>query len=202
MKLSICIFYLLDSCIRGKSFSLRFVKHVSLFNTYHNNIDSNHVTFRKKDRAVLKSIVGTTTFGNFDDGIYNPLRNTYFWEDNLNIMPLSRENAKLISSGWRMSQIPNDFSEDPEYSLFYHNLQKSKGLVYKWVPSFDKNIIKGLIYTNIDQDKKIIYIIQILPNPNIEMFNIDFLIEDLEQLRLTNKKYFKFKIDYRYLNTN
>ena len=110
-----------------------------------------------------------------------------------------KENAKFISSGWRMSQTPNEFTNSVEYSLFYKNLQKSKGLVYKWVPSFDKNIIKSLIYTNIDQDKKVIYIIQILPNPNIDMFNIDYLMSDLEQLSLVNKEYSKFKIDYQHL---
>ena len=141
--------------------------------------------------------IGSTSFGDYSGSIYNSIGNQYFWPDNLNILPISKDKSQLISFGWRLSDIQNDNNFKDKFNDFDDNLYLNSNYIFKWVPEMNKNIINALISTSIDSEKNTIYINKILGNPYIN-FDIKYLITDLEQLSIS-ENYYKYKINYQNL---
>ena len=151
-----------------------------IFITYLNNIDC------------LK--IGRTTFGNFHDSIYVRNKNKYYWADNLSILPVSVNDAQLISFGWRSvcleSNISNEFNK---FNKFDSTLNPNNNKFFKRIEDEDKNIVNALISTKIDNTNNTIHVKEILKNPSILNLKINDIVEDLSQLTIT-EDYKNFKI--------
>ena len=142
-----------------------------IFLTYFNNI------------VCLK--IGRTTFGNFHDSIY--VRRKYYWADNLSILPISVNDAQLISFGWRSvclaSNISNEFNK---FNKFDSTLNPNNNKFFKSIKDEDKNIVNALISTKIDNINNTIHVKEILKNPSILGLKINDIVEDLSQLTITD----------------
>mgnify|MGYP001215306371 CR=1 FL=1 len=149
-----------------------------LFLTYLNNI------------YCLK--IGRTTFGNFHHSIY--IKNKYYWADNLSILPMSLNNAQLISFGWRcVYHAGNISNESNNFDKFDSTLNPNNNKIFKRVEEEDNNIVNALISTKIDNTNNTIYVENILKNPSILGLKINDIIEDLNQLTIA-EDYKNFKI--------
>lgn len=146
-----------------------------IFLTYLNNIDC------------LK--IGRTTFGNFHDSIY--VRKKYYWADNLSILPISVNDAQLISFGWRSVYLAGNISN--KFNKFDSTLNPNSNKIFKRVEEEDNSIVNALISTKIDNTNNTIYVKNILKNPSILDLKINDIVEDLSQLTIT-EDYKNFKI--------
>ena len=143
-----------------------------------------------------------SSYGNFDDGIFNSKRNEYFWKDNTNIVAINKEKARAISDGWRISHIDKDSFPKNNFIKFNEISYDKSCLCYKWVPLNDRNDIRGLVIISLDIINKIIFIRRILPNPYISSFDIEYLKSDIEQIKFQDG--FKlFEISYeKFIDNN
>lgn len=159
---------------------------VLIFLTYLNNIDC------------LK--IGRTTFGNFHDSIYVRNKNKYYWADNLSILPISVNDAQLISFGWRSVCLASNISNNEFYKFnnFDSTLNPDNNKFFKRIEDEDKNIVSALISTKIDNINNTIHVNEILKNPSILNLKINDIVEDLSQLTIT-EDYKNFKIVCNYL---
>lgn len=136
----------------------------------------------------------SVSYGDFNGSIFNKRRNIYFWPNNMNILPISKEKARTISTAWKLSQVEEDILYQEDYHNFKSDLNTKKRLYYKWAPYKDKNNIRGLISTELYHQHKNIRIKQILMKPYLSPNNFDLLISDLEQMKLFNE-YRTYNID-------
>lgn len=60
-------------------------------------------------------------YGNYNNAIYNPLRNEYFWEYSTNIIPIDNNDAEMISFSW-MIRDKNDFYETHQKFITHLNI--------------------------------------------------------------------------------
>ena len=138
--------------------------------------------------------IGRTTFGNFHDSIYVRNKNKYYWADNLSILPISVNDAQLISFGWRSvylaGNISNEFSK---FNKFDSTLNPDNYKIFKRVEDEDKSIVNALISTKIDSTNNTIHVNEILKNPSILNLKINDIVEDLNQLAIT-EDYKNFEI--------
>mgnify|MGYP001450984750 CR=1 FL=1 len=142
-----------------------------IFLTYLNNI------------ACLK--IGRTTFGNFHDSIY--VRKKYYWTDNLSILPMSVNDAQLISFGWRSVYLAGNISNEfNKFNKFDSTLNPNNNKFFKSIKDEDKNIVNALISTKIDNTNNTIHVKEILKNPSILGLKINDIVEDLSQLTITD----------------
>ena len=130
-----------------------------------------------------------TTFGNFHDSIY--VRKKYYWTDNLTILPMSVDDAQLISFGWRYVHLAGNISN--EFNKFDSTLNPNSNNIFKRVEEEDNSIVNALISTKIDNKNNTIYVKHILKNPSILGLKINDIVEDLSQLTIT-EHYKNFKI--------
>jgi hypothetical protein len=133
--------------------------------------------------------IGRTTFGNFHDSVY--IRKKYYWRDNLSILPISVDDAQLISFGWRSVCIAGNISN--EFNKFDSTLNPNSNIIFKRVEEEDKSIVNALVSTKIDNIHNTIYVKNILKNPSILGLKINDIVEDLTQLTIT-EDYKNFKI--------
>ena len=150
-----------------------------IFLTYLNNIDC------------LK--IGRTTFGNFHDSIY--IGKKYYWADNLSILPITVNDAQLISFGWRFVYIAGNISD--EFNKFDSTIYPNNNKIFKRVEEEDNSIVNALISTKIDNTNNRVYVKNILKNPSILDLKINDIVEDLNQLTIT--EYYKnFEIIFNF----
>ena len=45
------------------------------------------------------------SYGNYDDSVYNSLRNEYFWKDNSYLQPIYKQDSIKIAWFWNNGQI-------------------------------------------------------------------------------------------------
>ena len=133
-----------------------------------------------------------TTFGNFHDSIC--VRKKYYWKDNLSILPMSVNDAQLISFGWRSVYLAGNISNEfNKFNKFDSTLNQNFNKIFKRVEEEDNSIVNALISTEIDNTNNTIYVKNILKNPSILGLKINDIVEDLSQLTIT-EDYKNFKI--------
>lgn len=137
--------------------------------------------------------IGRTTFGNYHDSIYVRNRNKYYWADNLSILPMSVNDAQLISFGWRSVYLAGDISNEfNKFDKFDSTLNPNSNKIFKRVEE-EQSIVNALISTKIDSTNNTIYVKNILKNPSILGLKTNDIVEDLSQLTIT-EEYKNFKI--------
>ena len=146
---------------------------------------------------IIPSILALNINGRYDKGRFYPKRNKYFWRHN--ILPIKVEKAKLLSLSWKISESISDYNYYEDYNDFDVKLANKYNKFYKWTSKRNSDVIKSLIAIDINTYKKKFYILQILPNPYVDNFDIDMLDFNLNQL-LFNENYFDYEISYRKLN--
>lgn len=116
-------------------------------------------------------------YGNYNNAIYNPLRNEYFWEYSTNIIPIDNNDAEMISFSW-MIRDKNDFYETHQKFI------KKDMLCYQWIPFKDKKDICALIQGNVYEKEEKIQIHTIFVKPYLETKQVEYLMSDLNQITL------------------
>ncbi len=151
---------------------------------------------RNKPSITLLSlaITDSVSYGDFDDSIFNSRRNTYFWPNNMNILPISEVKAKKICLGWKFSLVDEESLFLENIQDFYSILDVPNRVFYKWVPYNDKNNIRGLLSTEINHQKKIIWVKEVLLKPYLKPKDFELLVSDLNQMNLF-KEYSTYEIN-------
>lgn len=143
---------------------------------------------------ICSAIICDVSYGDFSDSIFNSYRNIYFWPNNMNIIPISDTKARKVCSGWKNSLVDGDSLFLDNIQSFYSSLDITNRVYYKWVPYNDKNNIRGLINVEINHQKKIIWIKEILLKPYLKPENFDLLVSDVKQMKLF-KEYSTYEIN-------
>ena len=149
-----------------------------------------------KPLITLQSLAIThrVSYGDYNDSIFNNRRNTYFWPNNMNILPISETNAKKICLGWKISLVDGESLFLENIQDFYSSLNIPNRVSYKWVPYNDKNNIRGLLSAEINHQKKIIWVKEILLKPYLKPKDFELLVSDLNQMKLF-KEYSTYEIN-------
>ena len=143
---------------------------------------------------LIPLINGFTNFNTFNDKNFNLNTNSYPNNiNNLNIIPISKENANLINNGWILSKDKYSYANKSKFILFNKKIFEKDTLCYKWVPNKDKSYVNGLINLSININKNQIIINKIIANPSISSFNKISIINDIEKLT-KQKEYSNFQI--------
>lgn len=125
-----------------------------------------------------------TSFGNYNESVYNALRNEYFWRDTAYVVPIGKQKAKNIAWFWNHGQ----FNKNRDYEICYHkyriDMNNPKVDCYKWIPLSNKQNICALINCSVDKTHQTIKIISILLCPYHDDKNKKELMSDLDQLTL------------------
>ena len=164
---------------------------------FSNGINSIQVS-RKRNKPSITllslAITDSVSYGDFNDSIFNSRRNTYFWPNNINILPISEVKAKKICLGWKFSLVDEESLFLENIQDFYSILDVPNRVFYKWVPYNDKNNIRGLLSTEINHQKKIIWVKEVLLKPYLKPKDFELLVSDLNQMNLF-KEYSTYEIN-------
>jgi len=134
------------------------------------------------------------SYGNYDDSVYNSLRNEYFWKDNSYLQPIYKQDSIKIAWFWNNGQINENIIYEKHYHSFITDINNPEIKCYKWIPSPEKEDICGLINCYLDKKNKKIAISSILERPYHDDKEKNLLISDLNQLTL----FHYYKENFRY----
>lgn len=164
---------------------------------FYENSNPIHIT-RKGSKSFItllsSTITNSVSYGDFSGSIFNSRRNTYFWPNNINILPISQVKVKKICLGWKISLVDEESLFLENIQDFYSNLDAPNRVFYKWVPYNDKNNVRGLLSTVINHEKKIIWVKEVLLKPYLEPKDFELLVSDLNQMNLF-KEYSTYEIN-------
>ena len=140
------------------------------------------------------AITEMVSYGDFNDSIFNKRRNTYFWPKKINILPISPVKVRKICLGWKLTLVEEESLILENIQDFCYKLDIHNRVFYKWVPHNDKNNIRGLLSVEINHQKKIISVKEILLKPFLKPKDFELLVSDLNQMKLL-KEYSTYEIN-------
>ena len=127
------------------------------------------------------SSLSNVFYGNYNNAVYNPLRNEYFWEHGTNIIPVHTNDAEMISFSW---VIRDKNIYDETYNQFIRKQYKKDEVCFQWIPLEDKRDVCALIQGNVDEKERKIKIHTIFLKPYVETKQMEYLMSDINQIKL------------------
>ena len=124
------------------------------------------------------------SYGNYNESVYNALRNEYFWRDNAYVVPIDKQKAKNIAWFWNHGQFNKNRIYEKRYHHYRIDMNHPKVKCYKWIPLSNKDNVCALINCSVDNTHKTIKIVSILLRPYHDEKEKKELMSDLHQLTL------------------
>jgi len=105
------------------------------------------------------------------------------------ILPISYTNCKELCNKWKDNKNVNQ----KKVSSFENNIDNKNSIIYKYTPN-QVNDVKALMLAQINLNKNILTINDVLPNPKVKVFDKKLFESDIYNLKKYNKEYKKFDI--------
>ena len=105
------------------------------------------------------------------------------------ILPISNKKCKELCIEWKGIKNANQ----KKVINFVDNLENENSIIYKYTPN-QVNDVKALILAQINLNKNILTISDVLPHPKVKVFDKKLFESDIFNLKKYNKEYKKFDI--------
>ena len=105
------------------------------------------------------------------------------------ILPISNKKCKELCIEWKGIKNANQ----KKVINFVDNLENENSIIYKYTPN-QVNDVKALMLAQINLNKNILTISDVLPNPKVKVFDKKLFESDIFNLKKYNKEYKKFDI--------